>query len=193
MKKSHQSGSEAWTLPEIEWFSKNSYNLAIKHLSIWLPRYSLRMIISCIAFIDQYPTNVAESVSDDLSLRKIFCSFSAATALIVMARREDVIEAQLQHYLNVRKYVDVFNQQLHQRIENLELEPAQDLRKKSSILLAFDFEAACKLKSWDHLENLVSKASICKSMHVYDLMADCILAAQSPGQGQPPSLFSSTP
>jgi len=141
-----------WEVRELDWFSKNSYNLVIKNLSTWTPRHSLRMLTCCIAFIDHYPKDISDQISEDLCLRKMFCEFSAVTALLALARGEDNIETQLQDYLNLRK-------------------------------LVFDFEAACHLKAWDDLHEIIIKSDCCKSSRVYELMADCILCSQAPTQG----------
>lgn len=173
-----------WTIPELDWFSKNSYNLAIEHLSTWGPRQILRMLRVCIGFIDQYPKDISEQVSDDLSLRKMFCDFSATTALVALARGEDNIEVQMQDYLGLRKHVDSFDNGLQLQLDKMEEGPIQDLHRKLAVLLAFDFEAACQLKAWDDLGEIILKSDACKSFKVYQLMADCILASQPPTQGR---------
>ncbi|KAE8452848.1 hypothetical protein EG329_013120 [Mollisiaceae sp. DMI_Dod_QoI] len=170
----------AWTIDELEWFSKNSYNLAIKHLSDWNPRNSLQMLKSCLDFMDQYPKDISEQILEDLSLRKMFCAFSAATALISLARAEDSIEAQMQDYLNVRKHVDMFDTLLQEKVDNMNEDMEQDLRRKLSILAAFDFEAACRLKAWDGLSEAVLKADACRSAQVYEIMADIVLCSEAP-------------
>lgn len=186
MKKTRstvQISQAIWTIPELDWFSKNSYNLAIKNLSIWSPQHSLRMLISCIEFIEQYPKDMSEPASDDLSLRKMFCEFSSATVLVALARSEDVIETRLQNYLGLRKHVSGFDCILHNKLEKLEESPRQDLLQKLAILLGFDFEAACQLKAWDDLGEIILKAASCNDARVYELMADCILSSQAPSQG----------
>lgn len=176
-------GSEVvWTIAELDWFSKNSYNLAIKNLSIWNPRQSFRMLICCINFIDNYPGDMSDEVSDDLSLRKMFCEFSAAIALVALARGEDVIETQLQDYLNLRKHIENFDSILQDKLGKLTSGPAEDLIGKLAVLLGFDFEAACRLKAWDDLGEVILKAEVCKSPRLYELMADCILSSQAPTQ-----------
>jgi hypothetical protein len=141
------------------------------------------MLTCCIAFIDHYPKDINEQIAEDLSLRKMFCEFSAGTALVVLARGEDNIEKQLQDYLNLRKHVSNFDNLLQDKLEKLDEGPAQDLLQKLSILLAFDFEAACQLKAWDDLPTVVRNTECCKNMQVYKLMADCILSAKVPTQG----------
>jgi hypothetical protein len=182
MRKAHGPDS-FWDVRELDWFSKNSYNLAIKNLSIWSPRHSLRMLTCCIAFIDHYPKDISDQVSDDLCLRKMFCEFSATTALLGLARGEDNIEVQLQDYLNLRKHADSFDALLQEKLGKLGEVAEEDLMRKLSILIAFDFEAACHLKAWDDLFEVITKADCCKSHRVYELMADCILCSQAPTQG----------
>lgn len=141
------------------------------------------MLLCCIAFIDQYPKDISETTSSDLQLRKMFCEFSAAVALVALARGEDVIETQLQDYLNLRKHVDSFDRLLHDRLESLEEDPKQDLLQKLAVLLGFDFEAACQLKAWDSMGEVILKAACCNEPRVYELMADCMLSSQAPTQG----------
>ncbi|KAF7952888.1 hypothetical protein EAE96_006111 [Botrytis aclada] len=173
---------EIWTILELEWFSRNSYNLSLKHLSVWEPQQSLRMLASCIGFIDRYPRDIGEDAYEDVTLRKMFCNFCAATIFVSVARAEQNMESQLQFYLNLRKHVASFDHILQEKLEKLEVEITEDLLKKLSVLLAFDFEAACRLKDWDGLGEIIQKSGICKSTRVYELMADCILSCEAPTQ-----------
>jgi hypothetical protein len=174
---------ETWSIDELDWFSKNAYNIAIKNLSSWNPRRSLRMLTCCIAFIDCYPPDIGQAMSEDLSLRKMFCQFSAATALVTLARGEDNIEIQLQDYLTLRKHVDGFDKLLQTKLEKVDVDQDQDLRRKLSILAAFDFEAVCRLKAWDSLPEAILKTEVCRSSQIYEVMADCILCSQAPIHG----------
>ncbi|KAF7883240.1 uncharacterized protein EAF02_005160 [Botrytis sinoallii] len=173
---------EIWTILELEWLSRNSYNLSLKHLSVWEPQQSLRMLACCIGFIDCYPRDIGEDAREDVTLRKMFCNFCAATIFVSIARAEQNVEPQLQFYLNLRKHVASFDHILQEKLEKLEVEITEDLLKKLSVLLAFDFEAACRLKDWGGLGEVITKAGICKSMRAYELMADCILSCEAPTQ-----------
>lgn len=168
---------------ELDWFSKNAYNLALKFSIIWEPREVLRMLQVCIKFISLYPEGMSEHNTDDLSLRRMFCDYLAATLLIILARAEDNIEKQLQDYLVVRKHVESFDNGLQLILEKMEEGPTKDLLRKLEVLLAYDFEAACLLKSWSELGQIIIKAEICKSMRAYELMADCILSVNAPTKG----------
>jgi hypothetical protein len=186
VQKSRNNGKVtdvSWNVDELDWFSKNSYNMAIKNISTWSPRQSLRMLTSCIIFMDCYPTDIGEQMSEDLALRKMFCEFSAATALVSLAREEDNIEIQLQDYLSLRKHVDCFDNLLQAKLDKMGQDADQDLRRKFSILAAFDFEAACRLKAWESLSEVIYKAEVCKNSQIYEVMADCILCSQAPTNG----------
>ncbi|KAL3427171.1 hypothetical protein PVAG01_00680 [Phlyctema vagabunda] len=168
-----------WTIEELDWFSKNSYNIATKHISNWNPKYSVRLLACCVKFIESYPK---EPFSLDLILRQMFCDFLAAIASVSLARGDDVLEQKLQRYTDARKHIDKFHNNLQENLEKLEEEPAQDLLHKFETLLSFDFEAACHLKAWNSLEDIMEKAENCQSIRVYEIMADCILSAQAPTQ-----------
>jgi hypothetical protein len=184
MRKIPRKASETlWTVSELDWFSKNSYNLAITHVSTWRPRCLLRMLLCCIAFIDHFPTDISAQVVEDLTLRKMFCEFSAATALVALARGEDLIETQLQDYLNVRKHVNLFDTLLEEKMNKLDPVAKQDILQKLAVLLGFDFEAACHLKHWKDIGEVIMKANICKNARVFEVMADCILSSQAPTHG----------
>jgi hypothetical protein len=43
----------------------------------------------------------------------------------------------------------------------------------------FDFEAAIRLKAWDDLTEVILKTDCCKSMEMYEKMADMLLSDSS--------------
>ncbi|PQE09145.1 hypothetical protein CJF32_00010362 [Rutstroemia sp. NJR-2017a WRK4] len=180
------SNREVWTLLELEWFSRNTYNLSLKNLSLWDPRQSLLLLTCCIGFIDLYPADIGSHAHDDITLRKMFCNFTSATALVSLARSGDLIETQLQDYLNLRKHVASFDSLLQEKLEPGKLEEltADDLLQKLAVLLAFDFEAACRLKDWDSLGECILKAEVCRCALVWELMADCIFGCEAPTTGE---------
>ena len=137
------------------------------------------MIQSCIKFASIYPKDIDNTTSNDVTHRHIFCDFLAVILLVSLARAEDNIEAQLQDYLELRKHVDSFDTRLQSIVDVLEEGPQQDLLKKLSALLLFDFEAAIRLKAWDDLTEVILKADCCKSMNIYENMSDMLLSDPS--------------
>src|SRR3954463_15738443 len=87
---------------------------------------------------------------------------------------------KLQDYLGVRNHVHSFQQQLRDQLDRFEEGAKGDLVKKQSSLIAFDFEAAVRLKAWDDLQVIIDNASVCASPGMYETMADCILSSEAP-------------
>jgi hypothetical protein len=151
----------------------------------WHPRQALRVVTSCISFIKLYPQDIGEQIAADLKLRHIFCDYLAATLLIALARVEDNIELLLQHYTKARKHIESYDTNSQEKLLELGDGPAsEDLLAKLSVLIAYDFEAAVHMKSWDDLVNVITRSAICGSMRVYELMADSILSCQAPVSGK---------
>ncbi|KAI0900547.1 SPO22-domain-containing protein [Annulohypoxylon nitens] len=140
-------GHKLFTVEELDWFCKNAYNLGLKNLRIWPPRQSLRIFQYCLSIISQYPQDISTQVSNDLSLRSMFCHFLMATMLIALARSEDNIETQLQDYLMMRNHIKSFDIELEGRLSTLDEISKNDLQMKLEVLLVFDFEGAICLKS----------------------------------------------
>ncbi|KAI9792394.1 MAG: hypothetical protein M1816_002278 [Peltula sp. TS41687] len=121
-----------------------------------------------------------EVVETDLSLRRMFCDFLCVSLLVVLARSEDVIEAQLQHYLNVRKHANDFRKEAHSHLEKFEGGAKDDLEKKYATLLSFDFEAAARLKAWDDLGQIIDECNVYGTNGTFELIADILLCSQAP-------------
>ncbi|KAI9795239.1 MAG: hypothetical protein M1835_006135 [Candelina submexicana] len=172
--------NQIFTIAELDWFSRNSYNLSLKSCAEWYPKQTLRLLQACIKFMDLYPKDMDTATLADLSLRRIFCDFLCACLIIVLARSEDVIEAQLQYYLNLRSHVRDFRTRLPDQINRLEGGAKDDLGRKYSTLLSFDFEAAVRLKAWDDLGQLIEDCAECEDSKVYEIFADIMLCSKAP-------------
>ena len=155
VKRCRRDGAEtAFTIAELDWFSRNSYNLALKHCISWDPAFTRRMIDSCISLIDLYPKDLEANVLENLALRKLLSLFLAGSLSVAMARQEEHYETQLQLYLDVRKRVGVFRS-MSERLGKMGEGAQEDLRNKFTSLLAYDFEAAARLKAWDSLKDII--------------------------------------
>ncbi|KAI9804595.1 MAG: hypothetical protein M1833_006668 [Piccolia ochrophora] len=171
---------QQFSIDELNWFSRNSYNVALKSCTLWRPQDTLEILQACIRFIDLYPTDVDAQTLADLSLQKLFCNFLRASLTIVLARSEDNIHDQLQYYLELRSYVEDARKPLKDHLELLEGGAKEDLLKKFGTLLVFDFEAAARLKAWDDLTQLIDECSTCANNTLYETMADIILCVDAP-------------
>ncbi|KAI8625467.1 SPO22-domain-containing protein [Xylariaceae sp. FL1651] len=174
-----------FTVDELDWFCKNSYNLGLKNTTVWEARHIICILECCLTIISSYPPDIPAQAAADISLRGMFCDFMVATVLLATARSEDNVEIQLQDYLNMRRHVKHFNVTLESRHDTLDDVSRVDLYSKLSTLLVFEFEGAICLKSWDDLKSIILKAQSGHNLSAYQAMADCILRCQfAPAQGK---------
>ncbi|KAI4281274.1 MAG: hypothetical protein L6R38_003832 [Xanthoria sp. 2 TBL-2021] len=181
-KRSRRDSSQDDIFPsaELDWFSRNSYNVALKMCTVWKADATLRIVRACSNFIGVYSLDNYAEQDSDLSLRRLFCDFLGCCLLTTLARGEDMIEDQLQYYLTLRKTMGDFRTLVKQQLPKLEGGAKSDLMRKYSCLIALDFEAAAKLKAWASLEDLISESESCGDNNVYSIMADIILASEAP-------------
>jgi hypothetical protein len=180
-KEGGVSSRKLFTVDELEWFSRNAYNIALKNTSTWELRCVVRMLSACVNINGHFPSDIGSKV--ELSLKTLFSRFVIVSALVALARTQDNVEKQLQDYTVMRKHVKAFDAELPGYLPQLDEQSRDDMLRKQATLLAFDFEAAVALKDWDDLGGIVQRAVPCKSITAFQAMADSLLRAQAPGQG----------
>ncbi|KAK0634593.1 meiosis protein SPO22/ZIP4 like-domain-containing protein [Bombardia bombarda] len=179
-QQQEDEGSMLLNVDELEWFSRNAYNLALKHSSTWDLRYVVRMLTACVSIIDHFPSDLGSTVEQ--SLKTLFSRFIIASALVSLARTQDNVQKQLRDYLEMRTHIKAFDNQLPEYLLHLDEQSRNDMIRKHAMLLAFDFEAAVALGQWEDLGGIVQRAVSCRNVVAYQSMADSLLRAQAPGQ-----------
>ena len=173
-------GRAPFTVDELEWFSRNAYNLALKNTTVWELPFIVRMLTACVNIINHFPSDVENQL--ELALKSLFSRFIVASALISLARTQDSVETQLEQYTTMREHVMAFDGELPELLPKLDGHSRDDLVRKNATLLTFDFEAAIALHRWDDLGGIVQRTVPCKSITAFQAMADCLLRARAPGQ-----------
>ncbi|KAJ6260206.1 hypothetical protein Dda_4430 [Drechslerella dactyloides] len=85
----------AWSTDEYDWFSRNSYNLALRALQHWPVQYALHFARLCVQFIKLYPAeNCSEEEQENLALRQSFCDYICASTCTALARKESGMDEQ---------------------------------------------------------------------------------------------------
>lgn len=181
-KDDDSSKRKLFTVDELDWFSRNAYNLALKNTAAWELRSVVRMLTACANIISHFPSDAGSKI--ELSLKTLFSHFVISSALIALARTQDNVEKQREDYATMRKHAMAFDNELPEYLP-LDEQSKDDMLRKHATLLAFDFEAAVALQQWDDLGGIVQRAVPCKSITAFQAMADCLLRAQAPGQGTP--------
>ena len=182
-KRSRQQDKDnLFTIKELDWFSRNCYNISLKVCHVWPPHQTLRVVQAALKFIDMYPIDLDPAIVADLSLRRLFCNFVLCSLCIHLARNEDKPEPQLQHYLSARHCVADWRSHLATQNSRLEGGARSDLATKHATLIAYDFEAAARLKSWQDFDSIIVECQECENMKVYTILADIILASEAPAE-----------
>ncbi|KAL8960327.1 MAG: hypothetical protein Q9193_002951 [Seirophora villosa] len=172
--------AEVFPMVELDWFARNSYNLALRLCTLWKAESTLQIVRACSAFIDLYPPDTDPEQASDRSLRRLFCHFLGCCLLIFLARAEDRIQEQLQYYSELRSTVTRFRMHLQMQLSRLEGGARTDLLRKHACLVAFDFEAAARLGSWASLGDLIEEAETYQDPKVFNVMADIVLSCGAP-------------
>lgn len=82
-------GDEAQSRAEIQWWTKNAYNMSLKHCSDVHPARLVRMIVICLKFLDSYPNDGGIMHREDILRRKLNCLFLSVSASIVLGRSSE--------------------------------------------------------------------------------------------------------
>ncbi|KXH62229.1 hypothetical protein CNYM01_13887, partial [Colletotrichum nymphaeae SA-01] len=178
-----KDGNRMFTVKELDWFCQNAYNLGLKHADNWDVKHLIRLYNSCLTIAKHYPEDLPAEAASDLALRTMFCDFIAAAALVSLARTEDNVEQQLQHYLVMRRHVMAYNAALEKQMsDGLDTRLKSDLTAKLATLMVFDFEAAMTLKKTDELGFIIRTAVTCRDVNTLKAMGDIALRGKLPGQ-----------
>ncbi|KAL8943366.1 MAG: hypothetical protein Q9211_001005 [Gyalolechia sp. 1 TL-2023] len=202
---SQQQGPGAkddFPIAELDWFSRNSYNLALNICTMWEAGSTLRIVQACLAFTSVYLSNGDPQQASDLALRRLFCNFLGCCLLTILARAEDSVEKQLHYYSSLRNTMSGFRAHVGEQLSRMEGGARTDLLRKYGCLIMFDFEAAARMGSWTCFGNLINvhitcvdyggsslieqETSVCKDVTIYNVMADVVLAGDAPTEGNSP-------
>ena len=173
IKALKQGSGEQWRA-EMQWCSKNAYNLSLKLCGEAHPEHLCRLLSTCTTFIDNYPNDNGVMYEDDLKRRKMLCHFVSASALIVLARSAaESDEYSLQCYLSCRQQVQAFNTAYSGS------EADQDISRKRFEILKYDIECIFKLQQWDNLNAALQACLNCRNVDRWDTLADLVLIIHS--------------
>lgn len=175
-----QGTDDQWRF-EIQWWSKNAYNLAVRLCADLHPEYLVRLLAVCTKFIESSPNDGGLMHQDDLHRRKLICHFLSTSALIVLARSgEEDSEYVLQCYLRARQEIVAFMRHAKQ-LEGAYTEAerndtaAKETSARSFELLKFNLECILRLQQWDQLDQAVQAFLSFKDADRWDSLADLAL------------------
>ncbi|PGH36716.1 hypothetical protein GX50_00376 [[Emmonsia] crescens] len=175
-----QPNGSPFSISEMEWFSRNSYNLAVKYCTIWNTSPVLSLVSTCIKFLDMYPSNLSQKQLYAVTLRRLLCHFLGALLSMARARTETDAPAQTDYYLDSRNHIQNFRGIFSSEITHWDETHRHDLLKKQRTLLAFDFEAAVRLRQWESLDEIIDESESFADDILYGTFSDAMLCSDAP-------------
>lgn len=171
--KVFRQGSEEQWRAEIQWWSKNAFNIALQQCTDMSPDHLTRLLRACNKFLECYPDDGGLMHRDDLMQRKQICHFLCASAFTVLGRTTSDRPQQLQYYLEVQREAAAFLeswQQPHHQIADAELRRARALE-----LLRYNVESVFKLEQWDKLNAALAACLDFQGIARWDTLADLVM------------------
>jgi len=171
--KVFRQGSEEQWRAEIQWWSKNAFNIALQQCTEMQPEHLVRLLRACNKFLECYPDDSGLMHRDDVIQRKQICHFLCASAFTVLGRTADDRQQQLQHYLEVQREANSFLQSWqppHHQIADAELRRARALQ-----LLRYNVESVFKLEQWDKLDAALAACLDFQGTARWDTLADLVM------------------
>jgi hypothetical protein len=170
--------SEDQKRAEIQWWTKNAYNTAVKHCCQIHPEHFVRMLRVCTQLAAVYPRDDSPMHIGDLERRALLCRFLAASALVVLARSYlDESEKQLQSYLEARREIAQFMSAYQQLAQRNAAEKTKTLSRAFD-MLKFDLECVMNLRQWDQLHDALQACLKLEGIDRWDTLADIALTIQ---------------
>lgn len=168
-----RQGSEDQWRAEIQWWSKNAFNLALRHCAAMPPNQLVCLVRACNKFLRCYPDDSGLMHREELMDRMQVSHFICASALTVLGRTTSDRPQQLQNYLEVQREVQAFLviwQQPNDTAADAELRQARALE-----LLRLNVESVFKLEQWDRLDEALAACLEFKGTTRWDTLADLVI------------------
>lgn len=152
-----RQGSDSQWRSEVQWWSKNCYNLALRLCGNIQLEHLVRLLAVCTRFMDSYPTDGDRLDADDLRQRRLLCHFLSATALTVLGRenRDNNPDRTRECYCLARTKISSFTKHITDW-QPADLQQAADLNARHFELLKFDLEALLYLQLWQSIDSAIS-------------------------------------
>ncbi|KAL2001085.1 hypothetical protein VTN02DRAFT_2252 [Thermoascus thermophilus] len=178
----HQGSSDGkpFSVSELEWFSRNSYNLALQSCTSWHPGLVTRLLDTSIKLTDLYSQDLASEEQSDACQRRLLCDFLGAVIMVALARKQKDPPVKTEQYLDVRIYAESFRGLIHSQLNRSDGTKKNTWMKKYRAMISFDFEAAVQLKQWDSIGTLVEEARTIADDKLYAIFADVVLSSDMP-------------
>lgn len=161
-----------WTA-EVQWWSKNAYNLAIKYCTQMSPDTLVGLLDISFKFMTLYPSELADSQKKDLIRRKSMCLFLSTCALISQGRNaEDLVQDQQGYYGQAQQKIQLFKT-LH--ASNHASDISEDMKARNFAMHKFELECIMRLEEWSSLESVLQLCLDAQHTGSWDSLAEMLM------------------
>ncbi|KAJ9210312.1 hypothetical protein DTO166G4_8087 [Paecilomyces variotii] len=169
---------KTFSMTELEWFSRNSYNLALELRRSWPLDYSLRLLNVSVKLVDLYPRDVDPIAQ--IYARRMLCEFLATAIIVSRAREQTDSSIKEEQYLDVRIYVQGFRNNIQSQLDRKDAPDHEEWLQRYRTMLSFDFEAVIYMNQLESLRTLIDEAGTVADGRLYTIFADAILCSHIP-------------
>ena len=173
--KTFKQGTEEQWRAEIQWWSKNSFNIGLRLCAEMHPGKLIRLLRACVKFLESFADVDGLMHLDDLSQRKQICHFLCASASIILGRSAEDRSSRLQHYLEVQREARAFLKTWQQRALQQNDAEAEPRRLRAFEMLRFNVESIFHLEQWDDLDAALAACMEFHGAAKWDTLADLII------------------
>ncbi|SMY19302.1 unnamed protein product [Zymoseptoria tritici ST99CH_1A5] len=161
---------------EVQWWSKNAYNLGVRLCTDIRPESTVRLLETCTSFMDNYPMEEAADLEIDIETRRMLCAYLATTALVALGRSgSEDDEYTLQGYLHAQKHIKTFKQ-LHAKLRRtMHGDTAVQHEQRHFSVLKFELECILRLRQWHNLEVALQACLNSNIDEHWDTLADIVI------------------
>jgi hypothetical protein len=170
-----QAAPDLW-LSEMQWWSKNTYNLALECCATMDPGSLVRLLAVCYNFLESWSIgmNLDPQQQDEIAYRKLNCSFLSVTALMVLGRTGTEQDCR-ESYAQARKHIDKFNL-LYKRSAGSDDDVFS--QKRAFQVLKFDVECVLKLEQWSEMRRALEACLNFEGVSRWDSLVDLLIITQ---------------
>jgi hypothetical protein len=173
--KTLKQGTAEQCRAEVQWWSKNSFNIALRLCAEMPPEQLIRLLKACTKFLESFPDDNGLMHHDGLAQRKEICHFLCASASIVLGRSTDDRPHKLQHYLEVQREARSFLKTWQQQSPQQDDADSESRRLRAFEMVKFNVESVFHLEQWDELDAALMACMEFDGAARWDTLADLII------------------
>ncbi|KAM3419440.1 hypothetical protein BST61_g5366 [Cercospora zeina] len=161
---------EQW-LVEVQWWSKNAYNLVVRNCSSVRPEVLLELLSACMSFLDNYPRGPEYADIREIAHRQSMCAFLSTVSLIALGRSSaDNATFAEQCFTKAQQNIATFKGLLPNGRDD-----DADCHSRIFAMARFDLECTLRLRRWDVLDNVLRSCLELRSTDRWDALADLVI------------------